>query len=71
MLTGAWIKYSSNAGYVNTPEYRATLHAFSHWTFHVSRGLLMVTDLQVNPISIFIAQLIAIWNYLGPYNLQV
>jgi hypothetical protein len=34
-------------GYVNTPEYAPTLHAFTHYAYHVSGGLiLMVTNLQ-------------------------
>jgi len=45
-LEGTWIRYSNNVNYVNTKEYAATLHAFSHWTYQRSNGLLMVTDLQ-------------------------
>ncbi|KAG0605400.1 hypothetical protein M758_9G056100 [Ceratodon purpureus] len=45
-LQGKWIRYTNNLNYVNTEEYAATLHAFSHWTYDRSKGLLMVTDLQ-------------------------
>lgn len=46
VLHGKWIKYSSNAGYVNTEDYAATLQVFSHWTHERCNGQLMVTDLQ-------------------------
>ncbi|CAM6099572.1 unnamed protein product [Calypogeia fissa] len=46
LLTGRWIRYSNNLNYVNTKEYAETLHAFSHWTYHRSKGLLVVNDLQ-------------------------
>ncbi|KAL6748372.1 kinase-like domain-containing protein [Haematococcus lacustris] len=45
-LEGQFMKYSNNAGYVNTKEYQATLQAFSHWTYNFSGGVFMVTDLQ-------------------------
>lgn len=46
LLEGTWIRYSNNLNYVNTKEYAATLHAFTHWTYQRSQGRLMVTDLQ-------------------------
>lgn len=46
LLEGAWLRYSNNGGYVNTLDYAAVLQAFTHWTYEVSRNLLMVTDLQ-------------------------
>lgn len=46
LLRGEWTRYSNNGEYVNMTDYAATLQAFSHWTYHVSNGLLMVTDLQ-------------------------
>ncbi|KAG2485289.1 hypothetical protein HYH03_015964 [Edaphochlamys debaryana] len=45
-LQGTFTKFTNNAGCVNTADYRATLQAFTHWTHHVSGGLVMVTDLQ-------------------------
>ena len=40
-------KWSNNFGFVTEGEdYSATLQAFSHWTYHMSGGLLMVVDLQ-------------------------
>jgi hypothetical protein len=46
LLLGKWIKYNSNGGFINLEEYRATLQAFTHWTYECSDKLLMVTDLQ-------------------------
>ncbi|CAK9218410.1 unnamed protein product [Sphagnum troendelagicum] len=46
LLLGKWIKYNNNGGFINLEEYRATLQAFTHWTYEYSDKLLMVTDLQ-------------------------
>ncbi|KAL3692238.1 hypothetical protein R1sor_005889 [Riccia sorocarpa] len=46
LLLGAWARYSNNVQYVNRTHNEATLQAFSHWTYHVTNGLLLVTDLQ-------------------------
>ncbi|KAL3692237.1 hypothetical protein R1sor_005888 [Riccia sorocarpa] len=46
LLPGAWTRYSNNVQYVNRTQNGATLQAFSHWTYHVTSGLLLVTDLQ-------------------------
>lgn len=46
LLLGKWNKYNSNGGFINEEEYRATLQAFTHWTYECSNKLLMVTDLQ-------------------------
>jgi hypothetical protein len=45
-LPGKWVRHSNNAGWVNTADYSSTPHAYSHFTFHESKGLLMVVDLQ-------------------------
>jgi hypothetical protein len=40
-------KFNSNWGYVHSKHvYVATVQAFSHWTWHVSGGKLMVVDVQ-------------------------
>ena len=45
-IEGAFLRFGNNAGFVN-PHIEAELaHAFSHWTFVASEGILMVTDLQ-------------------------
>ncbi|CAF0819965.1 unnamed protein product [Brachionus calyciflorus] len=41
-----FIKFQNNAGYINTDDYSATLHAFIHWTYFFTNGYLIVTDLQ-------------------------
>lgn len=47
----AWAcRYSSNSGYVNKEEFSATAHAFQHYTYVRTDGLLLVTDIQVPPI---------------------
>ncbi|XP_028401291.1 alpha-protein kinase vwkA-like [Dendronephthya gigantea] len=46
LIEGSYVKYNSNHGFVNKNEYAATLNAFSHWTYHVTDGYLMVVDLQ-------------------------
>ena len=37
---------SNNYGYVNTANYEPYIDAFSHWTYQVSRGQLIVVYLQ-------------------------
>ena len=39
-------KWNNNCGYVSETNYSATLDAFSHWTYTVTEGFLMVVDLQ-------------------------
>jgi len=46
LLQGEFFKFNNNAGYVNIEKCNATMQAFSHWTYHFSKGVLMVTDLQ-------------------------
>eukprot|EP00983_Pelagomonas_calceolata_P045061 1139538-Pelagomonas_calceolata.AAC.4 len=43
---GTIMKFNSNVGYVNKEDYVAAVHAFSHWTWHVTGGRLMVVDVQ-------------------------
>jgi len=50
MLDGTYLKYSNNNGWVNTlmkdtKEYEIA-HAFSHWTYHYSKGEIMIIDIQ-------------------------
>lgn len=51
MLTGPYEKFSNNTGFVmRNPSKHGTNHdvvqAFSHWTYHVTRGFLCVVDCQ-------------------------
>ena len=39
-------KWNNNCGYVSEANYSATLDAFSHWTYTITEGFLMVVDLQ-------------------------
>lgn len=41
-----WHKWNNNNGGVSRNEYSTILQAFSHWTYHISNGRLMVVDLQ-------------------------
>ena len=41
-----WRKWNNNNGGVSLYEYSTTLQAFSHWTYHVTSGRVMVVDLQ-------------------------
>ena len=41
-IEGEYTKYNNNWGYVNAKEYHSLLHAFSHWTWHVTNGFLQV-----------------------------
>lgn len=45
-ISGKYIKFNNNAGFVNEAAYTATLHAFSHWTYWATKRYLMVVDLQ-------------------------
>ena len=45
-ITGKYVKFNNNAGYVNEASYTATLNAFSHWTYWATNRYLMVIDLQ-------------------------
>jgi hypothetical protein len=44
-IPGTYIKYNNNGGYVNK-EFSATTQAFSHFTYQMTKGSLMVVDLQ-------------------------
>ena len=49
VLEGEFSKWFSNGLYArrtDDPEYSATLEAFCHWTYQVTDGYLMVTDIQ-------------------------
>ena len=45
-VSGAYIKHSSNAVFVETAAARATPHAFSHFTFDATGGSELVVDVQ-------------------------
>ena len=39
-------KWNGNCGYVNEENYSAVLDAFSHWTYKITKGFLIIVDLQ-------------------------
>ena len=41
-----YIKYNNNSGYIDEEHLRSTPQAFSHFTFHASKGAEMVVDVQ-------------------------
>ena len=41
-----YIKYNNNSGYIDEEHLRSTPQAFSHFTFHESKGAEMVVDVQ-------------------------
>jgi hypothetical protein len=43
---GQIVKWNSNYGYINFKETCDAVQAFSHWTWHVTGGELMVCDIQ-------------------------
>ena len=43
---GTFEKHNSNSGYVNDEHHRNTPQAFSHFTFEMSEGRLIVVDIQ-------------------------
>ena len=43
---GKFIKWSSNAGFINEDEYSATLDCFAHWSYQVTDQFLVVMDIQ-------------------------
>eukprot|EP01079_Euglenida_sp_SAG-EU17-18_P008589 gene8589-1535_t len=45
LLPGEYKKHSNNAGYVHE-NLRNTPHAFSHFSYHVSQGMVLVCDIQ-------------------------
>ena len=45
-IEGEYIKYNSNAGFVEDLHMRLTPHAFSHFTFESSNHELIVVDVQ-------------------------
>jgi|ERR1719456_467434 len=46
LLDGPYVKHNNNAGHVESQNVRNTPHAFSHFTWHYSKGKLMVVDIQ-------------------------
>jgi len=46
LVMGNFVKWSSNAGYVNMEVWDEVAHAFTHWTYHATEGRLMVADIQ-------------------------
>lgn len=45
-IEGTYVKYNSNAGFVEDIHVRNTPHAFSHFTFECSSHELIVVDIQ-------------------------
>ena len=45
-IEGNYIKYNSNAGFVEDLHLRLTPHAFSHFTFECSNHELIIVDIQ-------------------------
>ena len=45
-ISGGFVKWSNNAGFVDEDIYSCTLDAFAHWTYQASNEYLIVTDLQ-------------------------
>ena len=39
-------KWNNNNGFLNQDQFSATLDAFTHWTYAITKGYLMVVDLQ-------------------------
>ena len=39
-------KWNDNIGYVNKKKFSELLHAFSHWTYEVTKSYMLVVDLQ-------------------------
>ena len=50
-IEGNYIKYNSNAGFVEDMHVRFTPHAFSHFSFECSNHELIIVDIQVNLIA--------------------
>jgi len=44
-LSGDYVKHSNNNGWLNEAV-RNTPHAFSHFTWHFSKGMLLIVDIQ-------------------------
>ena len=45
-IEGNYIKYNSNAGFVEDVHLRNTPHAFSHFSFECSNHDLIIVDIQ-------------------------
>eukprot|EP01013_Petalomonas_cantuscygni_P025376 TRINITY_DN4730_c0_g1_i1.p1 TRINITY_DN4730_c0_g1~~TRINITY_DN4730_c0_g1_i1.p1 ORF type:complete len:234 (+),score=49.59 TRINITY_DN4730_c0_g1_i1:162-863(+) len=45
-IAGEYRKHNNNWGYVNPEVMRNTPHAFSHFTWHYSKGKLLIVDIQ-------------------------
>ena len=45
-VSGDYVKYNSNSGYINDKNLRRTPQAFSHFTFERSEHQLIVVDVQ-------------------------
>jgi len=46
LLEGNFLKHNNNCGYVELLAHRATPQAFSHFTYHFTKGLMLVCDIQ-------------------------
>jgi hypothetical protein len=46
LLEGDFVKHNNNCGYVDLLSHRATPQAFSHFTYHFTKGRLLVCDIQ-------------------------
>ena len=48
LLNGKFMKFNTNNGWVNSEPTRLNLilQAFSYWTYHITKGTLLVVDLQ-------------------------
>ena len=46
LIAGQFTKYNNNCGFVDFVAKRATPHAFSHFTYHFTKGNLLVCDIQ-------------------------
>lgn len=48
-LHGTYIKWSNNNDYLmnmTNNEWSATMETFTHWTYHITDGYIMITDIQ-------------------------
>ena len=45
-ITGSFVKWTNNAGFIDEDIYSCTLDSFAHWTYEYSNEYLMVNDLQ-------------------------
>ncbi len=45
-LSGKFTKFNSNSGYINKKYKNNSIQAFSHWTYHFSKGKYLMCDIQ-------------------------